>query len=1848
MSHKDRIQSQMLLGKRDAMKNKASGHGSALWERQAGPAPIAFHAALAAMAGENSLTLISPVTLETPAASKKALAAFSHRGEEKTDASFVSDAKAGSGESVDAGATVLPSDTLISSQWHLLNTGQTGGTAGIDINVTSVWEDYSGAGVTVAVLDTGIEYAHSDLAANYDVDNDWDFLGGDADPMAETGESHGTAVAGLIAADDNGEGGVGVAYDATLVGFRKGFGAETDQQDTVQAFEAFVNVDVANNSWSSTSLFSQNPYNAYYDTAYAALENAVASGRDGLGTSIVFSAGNSRATGDDANYHGYQNSRFTTTVGAMDHNGEVSYYSTPGAPILVSAPSSGDGIGITTTDLTGSEGYASGDYTSGFGGTSAAAPIVSGVIALMYEANPDLGYRDVQEILAYSARQTDANDPAWAWNAADNWNGGGLHVSHDVGFGLVDAHAAVRMAETWTDQHTYANEAWVAGSGSSNMSIDDLTTLTDSVFIDADLTIDHAVVDLHLDHELIQDLTVSLTSPGGTTSTLVHQPDSAALGIDFPFSTTHHWGESAFGEWTFSITDGAAGHIGSLNDWSLTLYGDVETGETLIYTDEYSLFAGAESAARHTVSGTAGVDAINAAAVTTDSVITLVSGGMGHIAGTSLTIAGADLVENAFGGDGDDVLTGNVLGNFLSGGRGADELFGGDGDDVLYGGAGADELWGGDGSDTARFDGLADEFDTHWGSGYLDIWRLDQPTLIDRLYDIEYLKFSDLTTFITPPTQPPNNMPVPVTDVITALEDAAVSGSLIATDADGDHLSFSLVQGPALGNLMIDANGTFTFDPQDLFESLSEGESALLDFTYDVSDGAATILKAAQITIAGNNDAPQLTPRKRMGDEQAANTESRDGYGHEIAGLQDGGAVVVWHNADSPSDDDNSGITARLFDAHGNMVGAEFTVNAITENAQNSPVAAGLSGGGFVVAWVTRNDVGITDVAVRIFDATGESLSNEIIINAGREGNQWASNITALDDGGFILLMEGESTPGDASGYGIFGQRFDAQGGLVGNEFLINAETMDYQWDPTSTLLADGRLAVTWETQDDSSSGQHETDIKGRIFNIDGSPSTDEFLVNATFEYRQENPSIASLDDGGFVIVWNGEAHSSHNPGLYAQRFDAMGNHVGKEQVFDAGGNPWTPSVASLPDGGYYIAWASNPVFPYGDWDIQAQQFNSQGEPVGDQRLLNQFVGENQRAPQLTPLADGGIGVAWHSRDPELKGSHLGAVSVRMIPAEDFLWDVTPVYEKGAAPELLEAFFDIIDIDGETIERVAISIKDGFVPGDILEAGDLDQSGITASYDAELGVLTLNGTASHTVYEDALQTVAFSSSNPNLVNGQRIISYIVDDGSQGNAESNAVFSTLQVIGGSNAPPIPVTQTISATEDEMFSGQLSATDADDDVLSFSLEEGPARGSLTLNADGSYTFDPLGAFEALDDGETAQESFTYSVSDGTEIIQETAVITIAGSNDAPSAVTGTIQADEDAGVLGWLEATDAEGDSLLFTLTDGPARGSLTLDADGRYFFDPQGAFEALNDGETAQESFTYTVSDGVETVAASATIEIMGHNEADQVPPPTLSIADAIMDEGDVGTVFITLSDPSSEAVSVDFRASGTRKLIDTKYSPQKGTLTFQPGETETSLTFLAKEDDRDQSDDAFTIQLSNAVGADIADGEAVVTIIDNDAPGAPGDGGGTEEGRTFHFTSALEGGTSLAEIGVIQDFNAGNGDVIELESIGFGGIGSLAEGENYFEVAWSGKGGRAFESAFTDGTIEEMVAASAGGTENVAGDYLFVVTTTTKKGDPGKAYLGYDDDVNASGSVLLTGFDKLDASSIDADDFSIL
>ena len=214
--------------------------------------------------------------------------------------------------------------------------------------------------MTVGVYDDGIDAGHEDLAANYDASLELvDDLGNPLPPVPIfPGDGHGTAVAGIIGAANNGIGGVGVAWGVSLTGVNLDFDNTglygsinapdyTEFLDLVRQGAAF---DIVSNSWGSTPLYQPDQsltsggLDDLVDQAYGDIS---ATGRGGLGTIIVKSAGNDNR---DANGSGLNAGRFTITVAATEADGMAASYSNFGASILVTAPAA-----AVTTDVSGDD-----------------------------------------------------------------------------------------------------------------------------------------------------------------------------------------------------------------------------------------------------------------------------------------------------------------------------------------------------------------------------------------------------------------------------------------------------------------------------------------------------------------------------------------------------------------------------------------------------------------------------------------------------------------------------------------------------------------------------------------------------------------------------------------------------------------------------------------------------------------------------------------------------------------------------------------------------------------------------------------------------------------------------------------------------------------------------------------------------------------------------------------------------------------------------------------------------------------------------------------------------------------------------------------------------------------------------------------------------------------------------------------------------------------------------------------------------------------------------------------------------------------------------------------------------
>lgn len=476
---------------------------------------------------------------------------------------------------------LIPNDPLFSQQWHLRNTGQNGGLAGVDVKITNVWDTFRGTNLIIAIVDDGLQTTHTDLVGNVNTVIDYDFNGRDGSPSPDLSQDfHGTACAGVAAGrGNNGRGVTGAAPEAQLVGLRLIGGPATDLDEADAMVHSNSLIFIKSNSWGPNddglTLAGPGPLMA------AALRSSVTNGRSGKGTIFVWAAGNGDDAEDNANYDGYGNSIYTIAIGALSDLGTKASYSEPGANLVACAPSSSfnpDRQGITTVDLMGENGYnytgavgegADVNYTKTFGGTSSACPLASGVLALVLQANPNLGWRDVQEILLRTSTQNDPAGGGWRTNAA------GFKFSHQYGAGLISASAAVNAALTWTNLAAQTSFASVQ----SNLSLaipDNVAGGVTRTFAlsNVNLRVEHAVLQVDLTHANRGDLEIFLISPHQTTSQLAEvHADTGNDYADWPFMTVRCWGETGAGTWTVKVADRRTANAGTLNRLRLELFG---------------------------------------------------------------------------------------------------------------------------------------------------------------------------------------------------------------------------------------------------------------------------------------------------------------------------------------------------------------------------------------------------------------------------------------------------------------------------------------------------------------------------------------------------------------------------------------------------------------------------------------------------------------------------------------------------------------------------------------------------------------------------------------------------------------------------------------------------------------------------------------------------------------------------------------------------------------------------------------------------------------------------------------------------------------------------------------------------------------------------------------------------------------------------------------------------------------------------------------------------------------------------------------------------------------------------
>ncbi|CAG2194546.1 FURIN [Mytilus edulis] len=444
------------------------------------------------------------------------------------------------------------SDTEWSNLWHLNDD------VSPSMKVNEAWNaGYTGSGIKIAILDDGLQTDHTDLDANVDTVNGYDYQSTDNDPTPDVADdSHGTQVAGLIAAEkDNNECTVGIAYESTIIGVRiLGTQGLTDSEEAQALNHHLSGVDIYSNSWGPPDGYGFSEpgtitKDAFLNGVTSSMRNYVRScirvfidqqGRGGKGVIYTWASGNGE-TLDNCNGDGYTNSIYTIGVTSVEEGKNAWYSEVCAAALAATYGGSSDYRYLTSTTTS------SGCTSDGIQGTSYSTPIASGIIALALHANSALTWRDIQHMIVLTSSRNGFNDSYASWGK----NGAGKEYSQVLGFGLMDAEAMVTQAANWTTVPTQQTCTTLTFTGSGSTSGENYKTdirnisTTDCSSV---AYLEHVTVDISFSYSGYRgESEFYLVSPSGTLSYLMHHRDGESDYFGTSGVTVSSWSITFYG-----------------------------------------------------------------------------------------------------------------------------------------------------------------------------------------------------------------------------------------------------------------------------------------------------------------------------------------------------------------------------------------------------------------------------------------------------------------------------------------------------------------------------------------------------------------------------------------------------------------------------------------------------------------------------------------------------------------------------------------------------------------------------------------------------------------------------------------------------------------------------------------------------------------------------------------------------------------------------------------------------------------------------------------------------------------------------------------------------------------------------------------------------------------------------------------------------------------------------------------------------------------------------------------------------------------------------------------------------
>ncbi len=631
------------------------------------------------------------------------------------------------------------------------------------------------------------------------------------------------------------------------------------------------------------------------------------------------------------------------------------------------------------------------------------------------------------------------------------------------------------------------------------------------------------------------------------------------------------------------------------------------------------------------------------------------------------------------------------------------------------------------------------------------------------------------------------------------------------------------------------------------------------------------------------------------------------------------------------------------------------------------------------------------------------SASNDIRVNTVTYNDQVTSVVTKLVGGGFVVSwMDGSLLGGDASGYGIKGQIYNADGTTVGGEFLINTATSGSQSQPALTALSDGGFVAVWT--DPSGRTGVGSAIVGQRYGDTGSRIGGEFLIGSTTSVTQVDAAVAGFDGGGFVVSWtdsSGQNGDTSNSAILARRYDAGANALGAAFLVNVATNAAQDSstITTLDNGGFVVGWrdGSGVGGDNSSWGIKARVFDAGGNATGGEFLVNTQIRSAQLHPVVTTLAGGGFVMAWTDN------SGIGGDA-------DYYGIKAQIFDINGVRVGAEISVNTATLNSQQNPTLGALASGGFVVGwyDFSgTGGEAGGPGIRAQ------AFNAMGDKLGTEISANAETLG-SQADPSLAglaSGSFVITYTDYSGKGGDDNGTSIkariFTPLLDPG---APPA-----LRATDDNFTGAEgvpqtILLTDVlgndingNAGILSIETLTAVVGGSVAFDVDGNILFTPNAGF----DGRAA---FDYRLADGTGATDIGRVfVQIGGLNDPPTANPDAVSASEDGvTVFGGTSLTGNDtdpdtGDILIVTSASAVSSlGAVISVASGNVSYNPGALFQSLRFGQSVTDSFSYTITDtGGLTSSAVVTVTVNGVNDT----PFGLGLSNTNIDENSAnGTV----------------------------------------------------------------------------------------------------------------------------------------------------------------------------------------------------------------------------------------------------